>query len=351
VEATVSAGLVSGLIEFATAKGADRDGLIKRAGISAHRLKNPDHRIPFRQYTDLMRAAQAVTGNPALALHYGEQVGMSEVSVLGLIMEASATMGEAFLQLQRYGRLATEFVDSEPGPRVMLMPKDGKLYMVFNRSHPNDFPEMTEESFARLVCGPRRFLDQPHVLAIHVSHPAPSYRAEYDRVFQCPVHFSAGWNAMELHPELAGWKVAQNPRYVFGLLTQHADKLLAELDANRTQPHPEGPAGRIAAGGRSQGRRQRGCDGLAPGLQPPDPVPQTEGRGHHLCRRSGWVTAPAGRGLSARRQGLDPRDGLSGRVFGAGGLRPRLQALDGPDPWPVLPWRKLRRRAYPFIAS
>lgn len=234
MEATVSAGLASGLIDFASAGGADRDALIKGAGLSPHRLKNPDNRVPFRQYIDLMRAAQKATGNPALALHYGEQIGMSEVSVLGLIMEASATMGEAFLQLQRYGRLATEFVDSEPGPRVMLMPKDSKLYMVFNRSHPNDFPEMTEESFARLVCGPRRFLEQPHVLAIHVSHPAPAYSAEYDRVFQCPVHFSSGWNAMELHPEITGWKVARNPRYVFGLLTQHADKLLAELDANRT---------------------------------------------------------------------------------------------------------------------
>ncbi|ESQ74967.1 AraC family transcriptional regulator [Asticcacaulis sp. AC402] len=234
MEATVSAGLASGLIDFASGRGAARDGLIKSAGFSVHKLKNPDNRIPFRQYTDLMRAAQKATGDPALALHYGEQVGMSEVSVLGLIMEASATMGEAFLQLQRYGRLATEFVDSDPGPRVMLMLKDGKLFMVFNRSHPNDFPEMTEESFARLVCGPRRFLAQPHVLAIHVSHPAPTYRAEYDRIFQCPVHFSADWNAMELHPEIAGWTVAQNPRYVFGLLTKHADGLLAELDGART---------------------------------------------------------------------------------------------------------------------
>ncbi|EGF89433.1 bacterial regulatory helix-turn-helix protein, AraC family protein [Asticcacaulis biprosthecium C19] len=234
MEATVSAGLASGLIDFASAGGANRDALIKGAGLSPHKLKNPDNRIPFHQYTDLMRLAQAATGDPALALHFGEQVGMSEVSVLGLIMEASATMGEAFLQLQRYGRLATEFVDSDPGPRVMLMPRDGKLYMVFNRSQPNDFPEMTEESFARLVCGPRRFLPQPHVMAIHVTHPAPVYRSEYDRVFQCPVHFSSDWNAMELHPEITGWKVAQNPRYVFGLLTKHADSLLAELDATRT---------------------------------------------------------------------------------------------------------------------
>lgn len=234
LEATVSAGLVSGLADFAAAKGADKEALLKQTGITGHRLSNPDNRVPFQQYIALMRAAQDATGNPALALHYGEQVGMSEVSVLGLIMEASATMGEAFMQLQRYGRLATEFIDTEEGPRVELAFKDGRMFMVFHRRDPNAFPEMTEESFARLVCGPRRFLDQPHVLSVHVTHPAPSYATEYDRVFQCPVHFGTGWNAMELHPEIVGWKVAQNPRYVFGVLTKHADALLAELDAART---------------------------------------------------------------------------------------------------------------------
>jgi AraC-like DNA-binding protein len=234
LEATVSAGLVSGLADFAAAQGVDKNDLFKRTGIASHRLGNSDSRVPFQHYIDLMRAAQMATGNPALALHYGEQVGMSEVSVLGLIMEASPTMGEAFLQLQRYGRLATEFIDTDEGPRVELAFKDGRMFMVFHRRDPNAFPEMTEESFARLVCGPRRFLAQPHVLAVHVTHPAPEYAAEYDRVFQCPVHFGTEWNAMELHPEIFGWKVAQNPRYVFGILTKHADTLLKELDAART---------------------------------------------------------------------------------------------------------------------
>ncbi len=234
LQATVSAGLMSGLIDFAAGQGASRDHLLKQTGINALKLDNPDNRLPFQQYTNLMRAAQAATSDPALALHYGEQVGMSEVSILGLIMEASATMGEAFLQLQRYGRLATEFAEIEDGPRVELVFRDGRLFMVFHRHDPNAFPEMTEESFARLVCGPRRFLDRPHVLAIHVTHPAPAYSSEYDRIFQCPVHFSAGWNALELHPEITGWKVAQNPRYVFGILTRHADTLLIELDAAKT---------------------------------------------------------------------------------------------------------------------
>lgn len=231
IHPTISAGLMSGLIDFAAGRGADRDALIAQAGVAAERLTDPDNRVPFPQYVAAMRAAQAATGDPALALHYAEEVGMSELSIVGLIMEASATMGEAFLQLQRYGRLVTQIDETPEGQRVQLIPKDGKLYMVFQQPDPNAFPEWTEEAFVRLVCGPRRFLAQPHVLAVHVTQAAPSYSAEYERIFRCPVHFNSPWNAMELHPEIIGWKVAQNPRYVFGILTRHADKLLTELDS------------------------------------------------------------------------------------------------------------------------
>ena len=183
IQPTVSAGLLRGLIDFAATQGADPAALIAQAGVTAGRLDNPDNRLPFRAYVAAMAAAKAATGNPALALHYAEQVGMSEVSVVGLIMEASATMGEAFLQLQRYGRLATEIVEPSEKPRFELAFRDG-LFMVYNRPDPNAFPELTEEAFFRRVVGPRRCRAQPHVLSVHVTHPAPSYRDEYDRSFQ-----------------------------------------------------------------------------------------------------------------------------------------------------------------------
>jgi len=225
--------MISGLIDFAIGRGADSANLVDRADIDENALENPDNRLPLRCYVDLLRAAQSMTADPALALHFSEEVGISKVSILGLIMEASATMGDAFLQLQRYGRLAAEFENIADGPRFELTTKYGKLFMVDRRKNPNAVPEFTESAFVSLVCGPRRFLAQPHVLAVHVTHPAPAYADEYERIFQCPVHFSAEWNAMELHPQIAEWEVAQTPRYVFGILAKHADGLLAELDAEK----------------------------------------------------------------------------------------------------------------------
>ena len=41
-------------------------------------------------YIALMRAAKEMTGDPAIALHYGEEVDLGELSIAGLIMNAVA---------------------------------------------------------------------------------------------------------------------------------------------------------------------------------------------------------------------------------------------------------------------
>ncbi|MDZ4778580.1 MAG: AraC family transcriptional regulator [Alphaproteobacteria bacterium] len=231
---TVSAGIVSGLAAFAASRGADRNALYARAGIDVEALDDPDARLPLESYKALLRAAQDMCADPALALHWGEAVDMAEVSIVGLIMNASETMGEAFAQMQRFGRLALEVEGVSNGPRFDIAPRDGQLWMRDNRFDPDDFPELTEGAFARLVCGPRRFLPKPHVLEIHVTHAAPAYRAEYDRIFQCPVKFNADWNALRVDPATTTWRVALQPRYVFGVLTERADTLLETLNASKT---------------------------------------------------------------------------------------------------------------------
>lgn len=231
---TTSAGLASGLITFAVQRGADRAALMARAGLRPTDLEDPDDRLPFETYISLMRATQDLCADPALALHFGEAVDLAEMSIVGLIMNASATMGDAFAQMQRFGRLTLETEGLSDGPRFELVSRNGQLWMVDTRADPNAFPELTEAAFARLVCGPRRFLPEPHVLEVHVTHPAPAWSAEYDRIFQCPVTFSSSWNAMRLDPRIATWPVALQPRYVFGVLTRLADGLLQDLEDQKT---------------------------------------------------------------------------------------------------------------------
>jgi AraC-like DNA-binding protein len=229
---SASAGLVRGLLDFAVTRGADRQSLAARAGIDERVLEDADNRIPFYVYIALMREATALCDDPAFALHYGASIDMSEVSIVGLIMNASETMAEAFAQLQRFSQLALEVEGA--GERFGVTVRDGTLWIVDQRLNPNDFPQLSEVTFSRLACGPRRFLPQSHILEVHFTHPAPSYRQEYERVFGCKVVFDSEWNAMRMHPEAPTWRVALQPRYVFGVLTERADILMQGLHDSRT---------------------------------------------------------------------------------------------------------------------
>jgi AraC-like DNA-binding protein len=229
---TVAAGLARGLMELAVSKGASQAELLARSGIAAEDLTDVDRRIPFAKYVALMRAGQELANDPALALHYGETNDMSRISIVGLIADACETMAEAMVQVNRFGRLVVEF--DGPKDRFKIVAKDGGLWTVDTRENPNAFPELTESTFARAICGPRRFGVTSLAKAVHVTHKAPAYRAEYERIYGVPVTFEAEWNAVLMDEKWMTHKIAVQPRYVFGILSEHADALLKSLENSKT---------------------------------------------------------------------------------------------------------------------
>jgi len=219
-------------MELAVSKGADQAELAARSGISAEELQDVDRRIPLVNYVALMRVGKLLANDPALALHYGETNDMAQISVVGLIAYACETFAEAMAQINRYGRLVVE-VDG-PKDRSSVAYKEGGLWAVDNRERPNDFPELTESTFARLICGPRRFGVSQLAKAVHVTHPAPGYRAEYERIYGAPVTFKADWNAVLLDVRWMNHKISVQPRYVFGILSEHADALVRSLESSKS---------------------------------------------------------------------------------------------------------------------
>jgi AraC-like DNA-binding protein len=237
---TVAAGLAHALLAFAVAKGADRAALIERSGIDPGDLTNQDNRIPFERYVALMRASKALSGDAALALNFGEAVDLSQFSVVGLIGRAAQTMMEAFLQLNRYGGLVVE-VDLKLETRFRLAPGDGGLWLIDTRPNPNDFPELTESTLARIVCGCARMIvdsgwsgEMPAVREVHVSHRDPGYATVYERVLRAPVTFESDKNAILVDAMAATIRFAREPRYIFGVLSEHADALLETLRRTKT---------------------------------------------------------------------------------------------------------------------
>lgn len=230
---TVSAGLARGLADFAVARGASMSRLLEAAGIAAAKLDDPDERLPLDAYNRLLRAAQTDTRDAALALHYAEATTLAEVSILGMIGDASRDMGEALVQLNRYVRLVVD-VDLGPGERFRHEAMDGGLWLIDARADPDSFPELTESVFARIAVWTRSFGAGAFALEARVSHAEPAYAAEYRRVLGCPVAFGQCLNALRFDPAWLSRPVARQPRYAFAALTKHADALLAELASAAT---------------------------------------------------------------------------------------------------------------------
>jgi len=235
--ATIAAGYARALFELAVGKGADAELLAARAGLAPQELADQDKRISWTRYMALMHAAKELTGDDALALHFGESFDMADLSIVGLIAQSCETAAEGFAQIDRYHRLIVDIpVDDPRGRRLVLVREKGKSWLKDTRSDPNTFPELTESSFARMVCMARRSPATTEIAkAIHFTHAEPAYRAEYDRIFGVPLVFASDRNAMLLGSD--AWmseKASQPSRYVFGILSAHADALLESLKASTT---------------------------------------------------------------------------------------------------------------------
>lgn len=231
-EATVAASLVGGLVAFAAARGANRDLVLTRSGLAARDFEDGDARIPLSRYRAAFRAAEDLLCDPALALHYAEATDMSEISVLGLITRSSATMLDAFHQINRYGRLVID--SGQSGSRYRLEQRGSALWLVDTFPVPDDFPELAESPFAFMVCNVRSFTDRRLVHEVRLMRRRPSDPAEYERIFGVPVEFDAHENAMLMDEVWPDFPVSVVPRYAFGILGKHADELLERLEAERS---------------------------------------------------------------------------------------------------------------------
>lgn len=230
---TASAGLSASLAEFAGRRGCDRAALLAEAGIAEAVFADPDARIPVVRHVALMRAAVRMSGDPALALHFGAADDMAKFSVVGLVANAATHMAEAIEQLNRYGQLVIEVALERPG-RFRLEARSDGTWAIDTRLNPNAFPELTESTFARMTAGASRAFNRSPARLVRVTHPAPLHAAAYAEVFGAPVEFSAARNEMLVEPAWLDLPVGLTPRYAFGILTRHADAMLAELQASKS---------------------------------------------------------------------------------------------------------------------
>lgn len=234
-ETSVSAGYAEAVIQVAVAHGADAAAVAALAGYDRAAITGPDDRVAFSTFKALMRAGATATGDSAFALHFGAESRFNDMSIVGLIAHAAATMGEAFDQMNRFARLAVEVDGHDAGDRFAIVHAGGETFIEDSRRNPNDFPELSESTFARFIWNTRRaFPDAPFARYACFTHAEPAHAAEHARILGVPVHFGADRNALAIDPSWLSLPLPTPNRYVFGVFIDRAEALMAEMQANRS---------------------------------------------------------------------------------------------------------------------
>ncbi len=105
---TASAGLVRALVLVAQAHGVPPAVWNTRLGAHATRLDDPEHRVPSALYGALLDDCIAASGDPAFALHLGAATRVAHLGLLGFVLQASRTLGEALAAYERWQRTLGE---------------------------------------------------------------------------------------------------------------------------------------------------------------------------------------------------------------------------------------------------
>ncbi len=234
-EPTIAAGFAKALMDLAVSKGASRKLLVERSHIDPDDLLDQDNRIQLDRYLALMEAGKELCGEPALALQFGEAIDMTELSIVGLICQSAETKAEAMVQANRYVRLMLDADESATDDWFQIIRDEDEVWLELTSEIYVNYPEFAESGFARMVSGARRLYgNKPIARAVHFTHAEPSYRAEYDRIVKMPVVFGSDKNALLIDETILSMEQSLSNRYVFGILSVHADALLKSLESSKT---------------------------------------------------------------------------------------------------------------------
>ena len=96
------ASLVCGLDAYLRARGADAGEALRRAGLEACDLSDPDRRVPLIRYLELLEICAELLADPQFGLKFGAQYEPRHAGVVGNVALASRTVGEAFAAIGRY---------------------------------------------------------------------------------------------------------------------------------------------------------------------------------------------------------------------------------------------------------
>lgn len=226
--------MVRALFVAAEAQGAPRAALLQAAALSETQLGADEVWVPRSFLSRVCEAVLAVTGDPAFGLHWAERLTESSFPPITNLFIHSTSLRDAFDALQRFTPLLASGTKIEviEGPNALIVKRISTEQLWLNERR------FCAEMFTvGLLNQIRRMLRQVSLSAVSFDYPAPSYSAEYRRVFERPVQFNQPFTGLIFDSSLLNRRSIHQDVEMQGTLRELAERRLSRI--SRTTPYSQ----------------------------------------------------------------------------------------------------------------
>jgi AraC-like DNA-binding protein len=229
---SVSIIMIRGILWELRTRSVEPEPLLSACGITREALGDIRSTVSPENYHQFVRLALEATGDPALGLSMGSRAPENMLQIVGHLMLASGTLREAIALFRRYSLLFAAGVKwdlTERGDQAMFSYTPA-FQLGDTTRFTNDFVMATALRIGR------HFAIRPDAPSIEVrfQHASPSYAAQYESVFGCPVRFGQPTNSIVFQVRSLDVRQLHADDAVRTMLGDTADRLLREREGSTT---------------------------------------------------------------------------------------------------------------------
>ncbi|WP_164716427.1 AraC family transcriptional regulator [Paenibacillus whitsoniae] len=200
----VSISFVHPILKRCVFSGLDQGELLREAGIDPALLQQIDARLTNEAFEKLTILAAEMTGDPAFGLHQGQAMEVSDLGLVGYVMQHSQTLGQAMEAYGKYNAIVCSgfHVDWEQeGEAVWITLAYQHTQHPPTRHCVEDIASSIHHILQRLSCRPIPLLEASF------AHGRGAAEEEYRRVFGIVPQFGRQSNRLRYPMEIFGYPV------------------------------------------------------------------------------------------------------------------------------------------------
>jgi AraC-like DNA-binding protein len=223
---TVSITIINSLFNILEKYKINSRQFLRNEGFDPAIIDNPDNTISIQDMYRLMHNAAEITGNSFIGLHMGELfTGLA--NIVGSVLVNCRNLGDAYNACLRYQSLFDQT------KKTQLIVKDGTAKLTFSVTMDfYDRDRILSEFRGAIAYHSIGQLTGKHIFLkeIHFRHKKPGTISEYQRIFKCPIRFSADVNAIMFDSDYLALPLKQPNPKLHSIFNSHARQMLKQLE-------------------------------------------------------------------------------------------------------------------------